>query len=131
MFGLLAGWRGVFRGRLLLWKRLFPVLVYCCGSYMVLGRGGVFIPFHSKLSCNRQNSRKAGSSTKVASFLSGDAGCDVGVALECRLLGDSALFLGRQICASKPSIWRRPLRMRVGEEEVMLSNDRESKVSMA
>jgi len=48
-----------------------------------------------------------------------------------RFMGDCEELRERQIWASKPSIWRRPLRMRTGEEEVMLSKERERRASMA
>jgi hypothetical protein len=89
--------------------------------------------FHSKPSCSLKNSRKAGSPQRSESCLRG--GVLGGVGSESRLRGDEEeaedekkecrLFAGalvgedgaegvedeRQSCASRPSIWRRPLRI--------------------
>jgi len=87
-------------------------------------------PFHSKLSCSLQNSRYAGSSMRLPSFFSREV-LGIETTLARRFMGDCEELRERQIWASKPSIWRRPLRMRTGEEEVMLSKERERRASMA
>jgi hypothetical protein len=97
--------------------------------------GSRTLPFHSKPSCNRKNSLKAGSSGNWPSFF--------GVLSSCspRLIADAfrrcpgadcfALPLERHICASMPSICRSPFRIFCVSLDAILSNARDSSASIS
>ena len=93
-------------------------------------RSDICIPFHSNPSCNRKNSLKARSWRSVVSIL--PSGCAAGDDEDevLRLLGDEDVEEDvddddafrdevRQICASRLSICRRPLRIFVASFEEM------------
>ena len=85
------------------------------------------------VSCRRKKVRNAGSEGRSARVLVVLGGDDVAEGTrEFRLspLG-KALGAERQICASIPSIWRRPLRIFERSVEDMLSKARERRVSIA
>lgn len=78
-------------------------------------------PFHLNPSCNRKNSLKAASFLKSRNCLH---------SLRDRFCGDNLALL-RQICASKPSICRSPLRILVLSREERLLKDKASRDSIA
>jgi hypothetical protein len=86
----------------------------------------VYLPFHSNPSCNLKNSQKAGSCLNSASFL--DVG---GLRISMTLARRSTPpGMERHICANRPSIWRRPLRILPASLDDMFEKESESRDSM-
>lgn len=73
------------------------------------------LPFHSNPSCSLKNSRKAGSSLNIARSF-GACCCCSAFATDLRLSVAGA-ERERQIWASRPSSWRRPLRILTPSKE--------------
>jgi hypothetical protein len=92
-------------------------------------------PFHSKPSCNRKNSLKAGSSDNWLSFFGVDSCCSPMLIDEAFLRWPGVegfdLPLERHIWASMPSIWRSPFRIFCVSLDAMLSNASESSASIS
>lgn len=95
---------------------------YCALASMMFRR--TISPLHLKPSCNRKNSLNAASSLSTPKPLASAIPSPP-------FLGERAGALDRQICANKPSICRRPLRILVASTEEMLSNASERRDSMA
>lgn len=101
--------------------------------------GGGDIPLHRKPSWSRKNSRKAASrrrSTKRLGWPGGREESGWEMSDRVRLCGLSRLLLWwlpleRQTWASKPSICRRPFRVRAGSREERLSKDKVRRFSIA
>lgn len=91
-------------------------------------------PFHWKPSCNRKNSRKAGSCLSSPSCLVLPCCCCCSFlssnAEDFLLCGEREPARERHICASNPSICRKPFRILELSREEMLSNERLNKDSM-
>jgi hypothetical protein len=84
---------------------------------------------YSNPSCNLKNSRNAGSSGSSPRVL-GDDVLNSGEIDARRFDGDECADVERQICASSPSICRRPFRIFRPSLEEMLSKERDNNVSM-
>jgi hypothetical protein len=80
------------------------------------------VTFHWKLSCSLKNSRNAGSpdSSRRAR---GGGGSFPGESTD-RLFSAAEVGEERQICARRPSTWRRPLRIRPWSKDERLSKAR-------
>lgn len=95
---------------------------YCALARIMFRR--IRSPLHLNPSCNRKNSLNAASSLNTPRPLASAIPSPP-------FLGERAGALDRQICANKPSICRRPLRILVASTEEMLSNASERRDSMA
>ena len=95
---------------------------YCAFASVVFCH--ICSPLHLNPSCNRKNSLNAASSLNTPRPLASAIPSPP-------FLGERAGALDRQICANKPSICRRPLRILVASTEEMLSNASERRDSMA
>lgn len=84
----------------------------------------IHLPLHLKPSCSRKNSLKAASSLNTPRPLASAMPSPP-------FLGERAGALDRQICANRPSICRKPLRILVASTEEMLSKASERRDSMA
>lgn len=94
-----------------------------------IGPRQALLPFHSKLSCSLKNSLNAGSTTtccKLFGTVASGWTCVEGL-LFC---GDLDGGLGRHIWASKPSIWRMPLRILSPSLDEMLSKASDKRASI-
>jgi hypothetical protein len=92
------------------------------------------LPFHSKPSCNRKNSMNAGSSDNCPSFFGVDSCCSPKLIAEAfrRWPGVEAFDLEpeRHICASMPSICRKPFRIFCVSLDAILSKARDKRASI-
>ncbi len=76
------------------------------------------LPFHSNPSCSLKNSRNAGSSLNIArSFGACCCCCSSAFATDLRRSIAAGAERERQIWASRPSSWRRPLRILTPSKE--------------